>query len=84
LETPLQARLLLCERIISLLQQAAQVGVWANLRSQAGAWERGEGGMRFGFPPYALNFQKIWGEKTRQERFSFALWRRLIYHSAKR
>jgi hypothetical protein len=38
----LQAKLLLCERIIYLLHQVAQ----------ARAWERGKGGMRYAFPPY--------------------------------
>ena len=54
LGTPLQAKLLLCERIIYLLHWVAQAGVGGNLRSQAGAWERGKGGMRCAFPPYAL------------------------------
>jgi len=44
LGTPLQAKLLLCERIIYLLHQVPQ----------AGAWERGKGGMRCAFPPYGL------------------------------
>ena len=40
----LQAKLLLGERIIGLLHQVAQ----------AGAWERGKGGMRGAFLPYGL------------------------------
>ena len=44
LGTPLQAKLLLCERIISLLRHAPR----------AGAWERGKGGMHCAFPPYGL------------------------------
>jgi hypothetical protein len=44
LGTPLQAKLLLGERIISLLHQVPQAGVWKQ-------WK---GGMHYAFPPYGL------------------------------
>jgi hypothetical protein len=54
LGTPWQAKLLLCEKIIYYCAMRPQQELGGNLRSQAGAWERGKGGMRCAFPPYRL------------------------------